>query len=151
MRLRALLSGVALLVAGAPGPAHADQSSSQIWIPPQAAHALFCEIANISAAPINVNIEVKDSLGDTLTSSGNLTISSGRTRVWSSAPHAGWLRCKFTGAEYTDPKYFGEGVGVGIRKDDPDLVAMFNKAIDEIRADGTYQKINDKYFPFSVY
>ncbi|MDF2620826.1 MAG: extracellular solute-binding protein family 3 [Xanthobacteraceae bacterium] len=59
--------------------------------------------------------------------------------------------CKFTGAEYTDPKYFGEGVGVGIRKDDKDLVAMFNKAIDEIRADGTYQKINEKYFPFSVY
>ncbi|MFK8252033.1 ABC transporter substrate-binding protein [Ancylobacter terrae] len=59
--------------------------------------------------------------------------------------------CKFTGAEYTDPKYFGEGVGVGIRKDDPELVAMFNKAIDEILADGTYKKINEKYFPFSVY
>ncbi|MBS7543013.1 ABC transporter substrate-binding protein [Ancylobacter oerskovii] len=59
--------------------------------------------------------------------------------------------CKFTGAEYTDPKYFGEGVGVGIRKDDPELVAMFNKAIDEILADGTYKTINAKYFPFSVY
>ena len=59
--------------------------------------------------------------------------------------------CKFTGAEYTDAKYFGEGVGVGIRKDDADLVAMFNKAIDEILADSTYKTINDKYFPFSVY
>lgn len=59
--------------------------------------------------------------------------------------------CKVTGAEYKDPKYFGEGVGVGIRKDDPELVAMFNKAIAEILADGTYKKINEKYFPFSVY
>ncbi|MFT0859497.1 ABC transporter substrate-binding protein [Ancylobacter sp. G4_0304] len=59
--------------------------------------------------------------------------------------------CKFVGSEYKDPKYFGEGVGVGIRKDDPELVAMFNKAIDEILADGTYKKINEKYFPFSVY
>ncbi|HSI42044.1 MAG TPA: ABC transporter substrate-binding protein [Xanthobacteraceae bacterium] len=59
--------------------------------------------------------------------------------------------CKFVGAEYTDAKYFGEGVGVGIRKADTDLVALFNKAIDEIIADGTYKKINDKYFPFSVY
>ncbi|MCB4767941.1 ABC transporter substrate-binding protein [Ancylobacter sp. Lp-2] len=59
--------------------------------------------------------------------------------------------CKFTGAEYTDPKYFGDGVGVGIRKTDPELVAMFNKAIDEILADGTYKTINAKYFPFSVY
>ncbi|PZQ84896.1 MAG: amino acid ABC transporter [Ancylobacter novellus] len=59
--------------------------------------------------------------------------------------------CKFVGGEYKDPKYFGAGVGVGIRKDNPELVAMFNKAIDEIIADGTYKKINDKYFPFSVY
>ncbi len=59
--------------------------------------------------------------------------------------------CKFVGAEYKDKKYFGEGVGVGIRKDDPELVAMFNKAIAEIRADGTYKKINEKYFPFDVY
>ncbi|WP_425104604.1 ABC transporter substrate-binding protein [Ancylobacter sp.] len=59
--------------------------------------------------------------------------------------------CKFTGADHTDPKYFGEGIGIGIRKGDPELVAMFNKAIDEIVADGTYKTINDKYFPFSVY
>jgi polar amino acid transport system substrate-binding protein len=59
--------------------------------------------------------------------------------------------CKFVGSEYTDAKYFGEGVGIGIRKADTDLVAMFNKAIKEILADGTYQKINEKYFPFSVY
>ena len=28
---------------------------------------------------------------------------------------------------------------------------MFNKAIAEIIADGTYKKINDKYFSFDVY
>jgi ABC-type amino acid transport substrate-binding protein len=28
---------------------------------------------------------------------------------------------------------------------------MINKAIAEIRADGTYQKINEKYFGFDVY
>ena len=28
---------------------------------------------------------------------------------------------------------------------------MLNKAIAEILADGTYKKINDKYFPFSIY
>lgn len=26
-----------------------------------------------------------------------------------------------------------------------------NKALDEIRADGTYKKINDKYFTIDVY
>jgi polar amino acid transport system substrate-binding protein len=51
----------------------------------------------------------------------------------------------------TDPVINGEGAGVGIRKEDQDLKAMFNTAIDAIRADGTYQKINDKYFSFDVY
>ena len=43
------------------------------------------------------------------------------------------------------------GVGVGLRKEDQDLKAMFNKAIQQIRADGTYEKINAKYFKFSIY
>ena len=45
----------------------------------------------------------------------------------------------------------GGGVGAGIRKEDQDLKEMINKAIAEILADGTYQKINAKYFPFSIY
>jgi len=45
----------------------------------------------------------------------------------------------------------GGGVGIGVRKEDQDLKAMFNKAIEQIRADGTYEKINAKYFPFSIY
>jgi len=48
-------------------------------------------------------------------------------------------------------KYFGEGAGIAIRPEDKDLVEMFNKAIDAIVADGTYAKINEKYFPFSIY
>lgn len=48
-------------------------------------------------------------------------------------------------------KIFGAGVGIAVRPEDKDLVEMLNKAIDEIRADGTYKKINEKYFPFSIY
>ncbi len=59
--------------------------------------------------------------------------------------------CKFLGSEIRDVKYFGEGAGIAIRKNEPELKAMFDKAIEEIRADGTYKKINDKYFPFDVY
>lgn len=36
--------------------------------------------------------------------------------------------------------------GIIVRKGDDDLVAAINKALDEIKADGTYQKIADKYF-----
>ncbi len=58
---------------------------------------------------------------------------------------------QFIGPDLNDPQWFGEGTGIAIRKEDEDLVEMFNKAIDQIRADGTYKKIQDKYFDFNVY
>jgi polar amino acid transport system substrate-binding protein len=59
------------------------------------------------------------------------------------------LKADVDGKKYV--KYFGEGAGIAIRKEDQDLVEMFNKAIAEIVADGTYKTINDKYFPYSIY
>ncbi|RUT99812.1 transporter substrate-binding domain-containing protein, partial [Mesorhizobium sp. USDA-HM6] len=36
--------------------------------------------------------------------------------------------------------------GVIVRKGDPELVAAINKALADIKADGTYKKIADTYF-----
>ena len=41
---------------------------------------------------------------------------------------------------------FGGGVGVGLRKADTDLLKMFNRAIDEARADGTLAEHFTKWF-----
>ena len=59
--------------------------------------------------------------------------------------------CKFIGGDIKNTKYFGEGAGIAVRKEDGDLKEMFNKAIAEVVKDGTYKKLNDKYFPFSIY
>ena len=58
---------------------------------------------------------------------------------------------EFVGPGFSDPKYFGEGAGVAIRKKDEDLVELFSNAIMAIRENGTYKEINDKYFDFDVY
>ena len=58
---------------------------------------------------------------------------------------------EFVGPRYTDEEYLGEGIGIGVRKEDDELRKMLNKAIKQIREDGTYQKINAKYFDFDVY
>lgn len=57
----------------------------------------------------------------------------------------------FVGPDLVDPKWFGPGAGIAIRKGDAELKEMFNKAIDTIRANGVYKSIQDKYFDFDVY
>jgi lysine-arginine-ornithine-binding protein len=55
----------------------------------------------------------------------------------------------FVGAEFKGG-LFGDGAGIALRKEDVALRERFNKALDEIRADGTYDAISRKYFPFKL-
>ena len=50
------------------------------------------------------------------------------------------------GPELDDPKYFGTGAGIGVRKGDTALRDTLNTAIQAIRSNGVYKTINDKYF-----
>jgi arginine/ornithine transport system substrate-binding protein len=55
------------------------------------------------------------------------------------------------GAPIDDPKIFGIGAGIAVRKADTALQQKLNAAIKAIRANGTYKKIQDKYFSFDIY
>lgn len=59
--------------------------------------------------------------------------------------------CRFVLPEIKDPRYFGEGAGIALRKEDRDLKQLLDKAIADIVRDGTYERINRKYFAFSLY
>jgi lysine-arginine-ornithine-binding protein len=49
------------------------------------------------------------------------------------------------------PVYVDEGIGIAVRKTDDALRQKLNLAIARLRLDGTYERIDAKYFPFSIY
>jgi len=52
----------------------------------------------------------------------------------------------FAGLPVKDAKVIGTGVGIGVRKDDKELVDALNSAFLELKRNGTYQKLLKKYF-----
>jgi lysine/arginine/ornithine transport system substrate-binding protein len=58
----------------------------------------------------------------------------------------------FAGNITSDPQdVLGSYVAIGVRKDEPKLTAKLDKAIADIIKNGTYKKLEAKYFTFSVY
>jgi lysine-arginine-ornithine-binding protein len=55
------------------------------------------------------------------------------------------------GKTWTEKDFGSKGEGIGIRKGEAELKTAVDKAILDMRADGTYKKINDKYFDFDIY
>jgi polar amino acid transport system substrate-binding protein len=90
----------------------------------------------------------------------NLDLANGRLdmQVGDMVPMLEWTMktedgkcCEVAGEAITDPVFVGDGVGMAVRKEDTALLENLNKALAEIVADGTYKKINDKYFAIDIY
>ncbi|NOI00110.1 ABC transporter substrate-binding protein [Vibrio kanaloae] len=64
---------------------------------------------------------------------------------------AGGEDYEFVGPSLTDPKWFGEGFGIALRKQDKDLTKQLDAAILSLREKGIYQDIAAKYFNYDVY
>ncbi|KMV31347.1 nickel transporter [Photobacterium swingsii] len=58
---------------------------------------------------------------------------------------------EFIGPSLTDPKWFGDGFGIALRKQDKDLTKKLDAAILSLREKGIYQEIAAKYFAYDVY
>jgi lysine-arginine-ornithine-binding protein len=83
-----------------------------------------------------------------------LDLTSGRVDAILADKYANydWLKSD-AGKNYEfkgEPVVESDKIGIAVRKGDP-LREKLNAALKEIVADGTYKKINDKYFPFSIY
>ncbi|BCP53295.1 amino acid ABC transporter [Kaistia sp. 32K] len=84
----------------------------------------------------------------------NLDLVSGRIDMLfvDKLPGLDWLKTA-DGAnfEFVGTDLPTDGVGAGVRQADSDLRDQISAAIVAIKADGTYDKINAKYFPFSIW
>ena len=84
-----------------------------------------------------------------------LDLTSGRVDAILADKYANydWLKTEAgRGYEFKgDPVVEGDKIGIAVRKGNDELRNKLNTALKEIIADGTYKKINDKYFPFSIY
>ncbi|MXW85734.1 MAG: transporter substrate-binding domain-containing protein [Boseongicola sp. SB0667_bin_21] len=63
-------------------------------------------------------------------------------------PDAGYA---FRGEPAIDAECFGEGIGIGVRKEDGELRELLNEAIAAVREDGTYDQLVDQYFGYDIY
>lgn len=57
--------------------------------------------------------------------------------------------CEFRGGPYLDTKFFGEGVGIAVRKGNRQLAQILNYALEQVHASGRYEELFLRYFPIS--
>lgn len=59
--------------------------------------------------------------------------------------------CEFKGGPFAEPKYFGDGVGIAVSRDDPQLKALINAGLRRLRESGRYEELVLRYFPLRVF
>jgi polar amino acid transport system substrate-binding protein len=58
--------------------------------------------------------------------------------------------CRLIGDVPTTAPQYGKGIGIGLRKEDTELKAVLDAAIEQAMRDGTYDQIRAKYFQFDT-
>jgi len=70
--------------------------------------------------------------------------------VWLNGASSGDC-CAFKGGPYTESRFFGEGVGFALRKEDAKLRRALDWALARLAARGVYAELYLKYFPIGFY
>ena len=59
--------------------------------------------------------------------------------------------CEFRGGPYLDSRFFGEGVGIAVKKGNRHLVQVLNYALEQVHASGRYEELFLRYFPMNFF
>lgn len=59
--------------------------------------------------------------------------------------------CEFRGGPYLDSKYFGEGVGIAVKKGNRKLTEILNYGLEQVHASGRFEELFLRYFPMNFF
>jgi polar amino acid transport system substrate-binding protein len=59
--------------------------------------------------------------------------------------------CEFRGGPYLDNKFFGEGVGIAVKKGNRRMAEILNYGLEQVHASGRYEELFLRYFPMSFF
>jgi polar amino acid transport system substrate-binding protein len=59
--------------------------------------------------------------------------------------------CEFKGGPFSEPKFFGDGIGIAVKRDDTQLKTLINGALRRMRESGRYEELLLRYFPLRVF
>jgi polar amino acid transport system substrate-binding protein len=59
--------------------------------------------------------------------------------------------CEFRGGPYLDSRFFGEGVGIAVKKGNRKLVDILNYGLEQVHASGRFEGLFLRYFPMNFF
>ena len=59
--------------------------------------------------------------------------------------------CEFRGGPYLDAKFFGEGVGIAVKKGNREMAEILTYGLEQVHASGRYEELFLRYFPMSFF
>lgn len=59
--------------------------------------------------------------------------------------------CELKGGPFAEPRFFGDGIGIAVRRDDAQLKSLINGALKRLREGGRYEELLLRYFPQRVF
>jgi len=59
--------------------------------------------------------------------------------------------CEFRGGPYLDSRFFGEGVGIAVKKGNRKLAEILTYGLEQVHASGRYEELFLRYFPMNFF
>ena len=102
-------------------------------------------------SPIRIYETVELARDALITGDADLLFDDGISLVFWLNGTASKACCEFKGGPFAEPKFFGDGIGIAVKRDDAQLKSLINAALKRLRESGRYEELLLRYFPQRVF